>query len=135
MTPALRILVVDDDEDVRDAMCLVLERAGYVVSLAAHGKEALESLHQHGAPDLILLDLMMPVMDGWELRERLALDPDLARIPMIVLSAGDRLPEDVPILRKPVNLDTVLSTIANVAGAVCLGEAKCPDPTPARGGA
>jgi len=78
-----RVLVVDDDPDILDALAEILETEGYEVQRARNGREALQRLEQ-GLPDLILLDLMMPVMDGWEFARSLA--PE-ARPPIIVLSA------------------------------------------------
>ena len=78
-----RVLVVDDDPDILDALSEILEVEGYEVQRARNGREALQRLEQ-APPDLVLLDLMMPVMDGWEFAR--SLDPD-ARPPIIVLSA------------------------------------------------
>ena len=80
---ARRVLVVDDDPDILDALSEILEVEGYDVQRARNGREALQRLEQ-GLPDLVLLDLMMPVMDGWEFARSLA--PG-ARPPIIVLSA------------------------------------------------
>jgi DNA-binding response OmpR family regulator len=81
--PVRRVLVVDDDPDILDALAEILEVEGYDVQRARNGREALQRLEQ-GLPDLVLLDLMMPVMDGWEFARSLA--PG-ARPPIIVLSA------------------------------------------------
>ena len=81
------VLVVDDDTDIRETIGSVLEDAGYAVATAANGEEALRYLRSHDAPKLILLDLMMPVMDGIEFRTRQRQDPALARIPVVVISA------------------------------------------------
>ena len=78
-----RVLVVDDDPDILDALSEILEVEGYQVDRARNGREALQRLEQ-AAPDLVLLDLMMPVMDGWEFAR--SLGPE-ARPPIIVLSA------------------------------------------------
>src|SRR5262249_61831819 len=77
--PAVKnILIVEDDAATRDALTLVLSDEGYAVSSAANGREAIDLLRQGDAPDLILLDLMMPVMDGWQFpREQ---QPDPARV-------------------------------------------------------
>ena len=80
---ARRVLVVDDDPDILDALSEILEVEGYEVQRARNGREALQRLEQ-APPDLVLLDLMMPVMDGWEFAR--SLNPD-ARPPIIVLSA------------------------------------------------
>jgi len=82
------ILVVDDDRDIRDSLVEVLGEHGYPVIGAGNGVEALEILRTSAPPpSLILLDLMMPVMDGREFRERQLENPALADIPVIVISA------------------------------------------------
>jgi len=83
-----RILVIDDDHDLLDAICEVLRDAGYRVSSAAHGFEALRLLADAPLPDLILVDLMMPIMDGYSFRQLQLADARLADIPTIALSAG-----------------------------------------------
>ena len=81
------ILVVDDDPDVRDAVASVLVDEGYGVTSVGNGREALEHLQDHIRPSLILLDMMMPEMDGWLLRQELKKSPELASIPIVILSA------------------------------------------------
>jgi CheY-like chemotaxis protein len=88
--PSERILLVEDDPDVRYSVTLVLQNEGYDVATAGDGREALEVLRR-AAPALILLDLMMPVMDGFEFRVRQMQDPELARIPVIIFSGGSDL--------------------------------------------
>src|SRR5947208_16254859 len=87
-TTGKRLLVVEDDADVRHALTLFLEGAGHTVRTAANGREALEQLHANGRPDLIVLDLAMPVMNGWEFRGHQRRDPALADIPVGVLTAA-----------------------------------------------
>jgi CheY-like chemotaxis protein len=86
------VLVVDDDRDVLEAVALTLESAGYPVLLATNGEEALTRLREHH-PDVavVLLDLMMPVMDGWQFRAVQQGDPDLAAVPIVVFSADGRV--------------------------------------------
>src|ERR1043166_6147962 len=84
------ILVVEDDPDVREALVLLLEREGYAVTSVNNGQEALEQLRATPSA-LILLDLMLPVMDGFEFRVHQLQDPALARVPVIVLSGGGDL--------------------------------------------
>ncbi len=81
------ILVVDDDSDIRETLLEFLEGEGHVVRGAANGQEALDRLRQARA-SVILLDLMMPVMDGFEFRKQQLADPALRDIPVIVVSAG-----------------------------------------------
>ncbi len=85
-----RILVVEDDLSTREALSMLLSAEGYGVSTAADGVAALEQLHDGQRPGLILLDLMMPLMDGWQFRNEQLRDPGLANIPVIVCSASWR---------------------------------------------
>jgi len=87
--PATRpnILLIEDDEDLRDAFRDLFEDEGYNVWTAANGKEALDCLRSRGRACLIFLDLMMPVMNGWEFRAEQERDPVLAQIPVVVCTA------------------------------------------------
>jgi CheY-like chemotaxis protein len=82
------ILVIEDDEIVRRAIQMVLEWEGYHVDCAGNGQQALDFLRAGNRPDLILLDVMMPVLDGEEFRKEQLRDPLLASIPVIVVSAA-----------------------------------------------
>src|SRR5687768_13520104 len=94
------ILVVDDDIDIREAIQDTLEEEGFRVESAPDGAAALERLRALPyEPCLVLLDLMMPVMDGWEFLAARKEDPRLASIPITVISASRDLPDDVPCLR------------------------------------
>jgi CheY-like chemotaxis protein len=86
--PPARILVVEDDHAIRESIAELLADEGYAVACAANGAEALDLLMADAAPSLILLDLMMPVMDGWAFRSAQRQDPRFAGIPVLVLSAG-----------------------------------------------
>ncbi len=111
MRRAPNILLVEDDFDLADVIVEVLRTEGYRVSYAPDGKAALELLKEQELPDLILLDLMMPNMNGWEFREAQMRDARIAKIPVVVLSAtGERArPIDAAlVLRKPVTLETLL---------------------------
>ncbi len=112
------ILVVDDDPDIREAIIEVLEENGHRTLSAANGNEALAALRSSDEPPcVILLDLMMPIMDGRAFREAQQADPELAKIPVIVLSAFRDSAEtakqlDVAgYLPKPVSLDALISLI------------------------
>jgi CheY-like chemotaxis protein len=116
--PAGHVMLVEDDFAIRETVTDVLESEGFRVTCAANGAEALERLGRAAAPpDLILLDLMMPVMDGWEFREAQQRDPRLAAIPVVVLSAGagmeGRLAGLSPdaFLPKPFELDHLLEAV------------------------
>ena len=117
------VLIVDDDYDVREVITLVLESFGYEVETAANGVEALERLARPPLPSLILVDMMMPVMDGVELIEHLHEEPTTASIPVVVLS-GDRAAaghgSELGVsgcLAKPVELDDLLATAHRFAEA------------------
>lgn len=101
------ILLVEDDRDSREALAFVLEDAGHTVASAGNGREALELLDGGEKPDLILLDLMMPVMNGWEFLGERKRRPTVASIPVMVLTAAslnDKLGDfDVMHVRKPVD--------------------------------
>jgi CheY-like chemotaxis protein len=110
------ILVVEDDQHIREAIAEVLEAEGYAVIGARTGKEGLEALCQVG-PSLILLDLMMPLIDGAAFREAQLADPDVADIPVVVVSAaGDpgRVPAD-EFIAKPFDIDALLDAVARRA--------------------
>jgi signal transduction histidine kinase len=84
------IVVVDDDASFRREMCEILESQGYRVEAMRHGQEALDYLSSHPPPGLIVLDLMMPVMDGWDLFAHLKTHPVLASVPTVIVSCVDR---------------------------------------------
>lgn len=109
------ILIVEDDSDLRDMMSQLLTLEGYEPASAANGREALEYLREGHAPELILLDLMMPIMDGWEFRREQERDPDLARVPVVVLSALDEQRAGdlraLAFLKKPLDFDRLLSLV------------------------
>jgi len=109
-----RILVVEDDEDAREAMVALLQMKGYCAVPAGNGKEALDYLRQAPAPDLIILDLWMPVMDGWEFRTEQVKDPRLKEIPVIVVTAlSDRTDVDADeVIIKPVDVERLLMTVS-----------------------
>ena len=115
---AARVLVVDDDTYIRDVVAQLLASEGYAVEEAANGAEALRIVTETARrPDLILLDLMMPVMDGWEFARRLQEHRPRLDIPIIVLSAA-RLPADrlgvtgaEAVLAKPFDLDELLEHV------------------------
>ncbi|MFL5262818.1 MAG: response regulator [Anaeromyxobacteraceae bacterium] len=119
-TPKGEVLVVEDDFAIRETLRELLEDEGYEVSWASNGREALELL-AHRAPRVILLDLMMPVMDGWEFRVAQQRDPALARIPVVVISADHGLDQKVAALAvdgwlaKPFELDALLTTVRRYA--------------------
>jgi CheY-like chemotaxis protein len=106
------VLLVDDDQDVLDALAELLRDEGFEVAEAHNGREALNLLRGAAQPALILLDLMMPVMSGLEFLERKSRDPALAPIPVVIISGiSIDMPGDLPIIRKPFEPDGVLEAV------------------------
>jgi CheY-like chemotaxis protein len=112
------ILIVEDDEDMRESLGEILRFEGYRVAGAANGREALQRLQHGDAPCIILLDLMMPVMSGWEFREQQRQDPQLSAIPVAILTGVRNTAEQIRTLgavgyfQKPVDLNALLATVA-----------------------
>jgi CheY-like chemotaxis protein len=113
------VLVVEDDEDIRADLTAILRVKGFEVGEAANGKEALAQLEEGHHPCLIVLDLMMPVMNGWELRTAMLANPALAAIPVVVVSGKGRIPPDeeltlapAAVLVKPFELAELLDVVA-----------------------
>lgn len=110
------VLVVDDDDDFRETVVLILSEHGWVVRSACDGVEALKLLRAGLRPELILVDMFMPIMGGLEVCEELSHDPELCHIPVAILS-GDRAafdqapPPGVRLLSKPVRLDVLLAVV------------------------
>jgi len=110
------VLIVEDDADLRDMMAQLLSLEGYDAATVANGSEALQYLHGDiEKPHVILLDLMMPVMDGWEFRQHMKADPEIAKLPVIVLSALDqskaRDVDATAFLKKPLDFDRLLALV------------------------
>ncbi len=111
------ILIVEDDTATREALALVLTGQGFTVVGAANGQEALTHLRSEVRPDLILLDLMMPVMDGWQFRREQVRDPVLSAIPVVVLSADGNVHQKAAslhaagYLQKPVDVEHLVEAI------------------------
>jgi len=113
-----RVLVVDDEADIRDTIIEILQDAGHEAVGAYDGRDALDQLAREPLPDLILLDLRMPVLDGQGFRAQQVKDPRLATIPVVVVSANSQVREVAEgmgaagYLRKPVDLAALLRTTA-----------------------
>lgn len=117
------VLLVEDDRDVRDAVREVLEDAGYRVLTAATGGEALERLGSEvRRPDVILLDIRMPILDGCQFRQLQLLNPAWREIPVVVLSAEASVARRAAALgavahmRKPVEIGALLEVVGRFAG-------------------
>lgn len=123
---ASKVFIIEDDADIRDSLSELFEVEGYEVSSAANGQEALDKLAANSSslPDVILLDLMMPVKDGFEFRRAQLQVPQWEKIPVIVMSADANVRQKLeaaggpipPYLKKPVNLDDILNLVAKTVG-------------------
>jgi CheY-like chemotaxis protein len=121
MTPGQSILVVDDDDDFREALCEVLSEAGYPVEQAANGEIALRRIAVE-QPGVVLLDLKMPVLDGWGVVERMRKDTTTAHIPILLLSAygfewESELLGAQGFIPKSVGMEEILDRIRRIAGS------------------
>jgi len=117
------ILIIEDDADLREALVQALRDEGYDAAGAMHGRDALDLLRRDSArPSLILLDLTMPVMNGWQFRAEQSRDAALSGIPVVVLSAGSNLAQQMTDLeirdyvQKPIRLRDLLETIHRYCG-------------------
>ena len=112
-----RILIVEDDEGIRDGLAEYLGEVGYSVTTAENGRKALDVLATMESPCLVLLDLMMPVMDGWQFLEALEADEAIASIPVVVVTAaGDTPNVGRPVLKKPIHVEKLLDTVRRYCG-------------------
>lgn len=116
-----RVLIVDDDGAVRLTLKAYLESQGLTVESAGNGAEALDLLRKEMLPQVILLDLMMPVLSGWQFLDLKAKDARLKRIPVILTTSfeheGIRLEQVVAMVRKPFDLERVLKAVRSaIAG-------------------
>ena len=122
MAPTVQVLIVDDDVDIRESLAEVLEYLGFSTISAANGREALQLLRTAAQPpSIILLDLMMPIMDGYEFLEERAKDPELEAIPVALLTAGRRVDEsrpgsNAPFVPKPIDLPLLVRLIHELTG-------------------
>lgn len=111
------ILIVDDSLDNQTLLKMLLEAKGYNVDCTSNGEEALCLLHSGTKlPDIILLDLRMPVMDGFDFRQLQCEDPSLKHIPVIIMSGDDntsvtKLKTNSEVLQKPLNISTLMATL------------------------
>jgi two-component system response regulator MprA len=116
------VLVVDDDRDLREMVAIALHLHGWKVDTAPGGRAALELLRAGMRPDVLLLDMMMPDLDGAEFVALVRADPKLSSLPIVVLTGDPQAPvrlESLRIegyLRKPVELATLVAAVARVAG-------------------
>jgi CheY-like chemotaxis protein len=117
----MQVLIIDDDDDIRTTLGLVLELRGHEPAVASHGKDALGMLAAGLRPSVILLDLMMPVMNGWDFLATIAKDKDLAQIPVVVLTGYSNMvanktpPGAVALLNKPVDVSRLHAILGRYA--------------------
>jgi two-component system response regulator MprA len=115
--PAKRVLLIEDDFLLREVVTMVLGGEGYMVATASNGADAFQRLRLYEKPQLILLDLMMPEMDGWHFREKQKKDTQLESIPVVLISALGDLEEKASslgaaaFLQKPVDAAMLLETV------------------------
>jgi DNA-binding response OmpR family regulator len=107
----MTVLIVDDEEEIRESLREVLEDEGYRVATAADGADALRCLEDQ-LPCVVILDLMLPVLDGNAVYERMQRHEALSRVPVIVSTSDpSRAPSGVLIMKKPINLDRLLGAV------------------------
>jgi len=123
-SPRPRLLLVEDDAGIRESLSEALQDNGFEVATAANGCEALGLLRRTPRPAAILLDLMMPVMDGWDFRQEQLADSELRDVPVVVVSASGFSEETirlqfgaVEVIPKPVPYMTLLAALGRVCGA------------------
>ena len=111
------VLIVDDDPDLLEVTRFVIENEGMAVATARNGEEALALLRTGRRPKLVLFDLIMPVMNGWEFLDEVAKDPSLRQIPIVVLTAAEHVQVTgaVEVLSKPMDLVALLRVVERYA--------------------
>ncbi len=135
--PAVDVLVVEDDDSLGTILTAVLQDQGYAVARVSNGREALHRMATGRPPCLILLNLVMPVMNGWDLREQLKKVPELAEIPVVVLSGVTHLEKQAASLgatdsfTKPYNIKMVVETVRQYCQPS--GRTVMPETEPPRG--
>jgi CheY-like chemotaxis protein len=121
-TGAARVLVVEDNEVAREGLAVVLQRAGCEVTLAADGREALDLLRSGPPPQLILLDMLMPVLDGWHFLEELRREVPPRAVPVVIVTSVNlslewALDHDCQgFVRKPIESEKLLEEVRRCLG-------------------
>jgi CheY-like chemotaxis protein len=112
VTVGRTVLVVDDEPDIRESLKEALVDEGYLVEVAANGRQALDLLPQLNRPCAVIMDIIMPIMSGIELYAAMRAIPALADIPVVVSTSDpSRAPSGVLIMRKPIDLGRLLKTV------------------------
>jgi CheY-like chemotaxis protein len=116
---ARRVMVVDDDDGIRESLCEAFQESGYLVRAAADGQEALRQLRDGSPhPDVVVLDIVMPILEGDRVYQAMQADPALTHIPVIVSTSNpSRAPSGVIVLPKPVRLERLMEMVADICGA------------------
>ena len=125
--PSIRrkVLLVDDNRDALEATSALLAYEGFSVVAARDGRDALDKMHQDAGIAVVLLDLWMPGMDGWEFLLQKKSDPSIAEVPVIVISGvAPRFVEGAEaVLRKPINVESLLMALKrHVSGTSSSGD-------------
>ena len=113
------LLIVEDDDGARTALGEIFDIEGYRVATCTNGRDALEYLHSYPPPDVIILDLQMPVMNGWQFRREQSRDAKLARVPVVVITAF-QAPRNIDvdeIVQKPIDIERLLSVVRKLSDA------------------
>lgn len=108
----MRILIVDDEPGIRESLAELLEEEGYAVAMAKDGGEAISFLESGTPPCMVLLDLIMPVMDGNEVYARMQADARLHKVPVVITTSDpSRAPSGTVVMKKPINVSRLLSVL------------------------
>lgn len=126
-----RVLVIDDEEDIRSLIAMILEEAGYEMLFAVNGEDGLHLLVDHGA-DLVILDVMMPGLTGWEICERIKSDPRYTAVPVLILTVRSMLRDQEiaqctradGFLNKPFEINELLEATARLIAGSSLPSAR-----------
>jgi two-component system, sensor histidine kinase and response regulator len=107
----MSVLIVDDEQDLRESLEEIFQDEGFAVRTASNGEEALRRL-QEKLPSVVILDLLMPVLDGTQVYQRMQCDPRFSRVPVIVSTSDPtRAPSGVLIMKKPIDVDCLIGTV------------------------
>jgi len=112
------ILIVEDDKPIREMMKTLLEIEGYEVIATSNGKEGIDAMEKKGNPSLILLDMMMPIMNGWDFLDIVRSNPKTSKLPVVIVSAYSETAKSLKpkaFVPKPVQYSTLLKAIAECA--------------------
>ena len=118
-TRSKQILIVEDDAAIREELAAILSEEGYDIATARDGREALERLHWGLRPAVILLDLRMNVMTGWEFRAAQRKDAAVADIPVIAMTTGRWKPEDLNDFPEQIAKPIDLADLRNLLDRYC----------------